>query len=82
MGASVIEKHFKFDKDITVDSKFSMDTNNFKIFKKNVICLVAKGVKFFGSTKSEKSFEKNKRSIFAIKDIEKEKNLLKKISEY
>ena len=40
MGASVIEKHFKFDKeDITVDSKFSMDTNNFKIFKKNVIVL-------------------------------------------
>ena len=73
MGASVIEKHFKFDKeDITVDSKFSMDTNNFKIFKKEFdSAWLAKGVKFFGSTKSEKSFEKNKRSIFAIKDIEK-----------
>ena len=73
MGASVIEKHFKFDKeDITVDSKFSMDTNNFKIFKKECdSAWLAKGVKFFGSTKSEKSFEKNKRSIFAIKDIEK-----------
>ena len=73
MGASVIEKHFKFDKkDITVDSKFSMDPNNFKIFKKECEnAWLAKGVKFFGSTKSEKSFEKNKRSIFAIKDIRK-----------
>ena len=71
MGASVIEKHFKFDKeDITVDSKFSMDTNNFKIFKKECE-MPGEGVKFFGSTKREKSFEKNKRSIFAIKDIRK-----------
>ena len=73
MGASVIEKHFKFDeKDVTVDSKFSMDKNNFKIFKTECEnAWLAKGVKFFGSTKSEKSFEKNKRSIFAIKDIKK-----------
>ena len=73
MGASVIEKHFKFDKkDVTVDSKFLIDKNNFKIFKKECEnAWLAKGVKFFGSTKSEKSFEKNKRSIFAIKDIKK-----------
>ena len=42
-----------------------------KFLKKNDSAWLAKGVKFFGSTKSEKSFEKNKRSIFAIKDIEK-----------
>ena len=84
MGASVIEKHFKFDKeDITVDSKFSMDTNNFKIFKKECdSAWLAKGVKFFGSTKSEKSFEKTRDLFLQLKILKKEKNLLKKISEY
>ena len=72
-GAILIEKHFKLKNDkSSIDAKFSIDPNNFKLMvKEGINAWKAKGKVFFGPTKSEKKSIRFRRSIFAIKEIKK-----------
>jgi sialic acid synthase SpsE len=74
MGASIIEKHFTFDKTLTGNDHYhSMDKNDLKIFNKNLDRLI----KILGSQKkyplkSEEVSRKNaRRSLVALKNIPK-----------
>ena len=77
MNVCVVEKHFIISKKLkTLDSKFSIDANQLKKLKSSMI-------KIFSSLGKEqknlKEVEKNnlklRRSIFAIKDINKDEKL-------
>ena len=84
LGAKVIEKHIKLKGDNrSHDSKFSMNTENFKKFCKKI----NKTWETLGSPnfklRKDKESKKFRRSIYAIKDIKKndliEKSYIKKI---
>tara|TARA_B110000240_G_scaffold123840_1_gene138169 strand:- start:246 stop:695 length:450 start_codon:yes stop_codon:yes gene_type:complete len=84
LGAKVIEKHIKLKGDNrSHDSKFSMNTENFKKFCKKI----NKTWETLGSPnfklRKDKESKKFRRSIYAIKDIKKndliEKSNIKKI---
>ena len=69
----VIEKHFIINKKIkSHDQKFSIDENELKKLKKELIeNQILKGESNFNLKKSEKNMIKLRRSIFSIKDIQK-----------
>lgn len=73
LGATVIEKHFILNKKMkSVDRSFSIDCtdlNNLKNFSKNIH--LALGKPYIGPKKNEINSLKLRRSIFAIKDINK-----------
>lgn len=72
LGAKVIEKHVKLKGDYqSHDSKFSMDTDQFKIFCKKINKIwETLGTDDF-SKRKDKSSIKFRRSIYAVKDIKK-----------
>lgn len=76
LGAEVIEKHVKLNKnDKSLDSKFSITTNELKEFViKAKEVKNSMGKKFF-LTKSEKFARKRRRSIIATKNIVKNEKL-------
>jgi pseudaminic acid synthase len=79
LGAKIIEKHVKLTGDKTShDSKFSMDTDQFKIFctKINAVwkCL---GESNFNSRK-DKISKKYRRSIYVTQNIKKNQKITKK----
>lgn len=73
LGASIIEKHFCLSRNIeTPDSSFSMEPEEFK----NMTLAIrdtekAIGVAEYGALSQEKDNLKNRKSIFAVKDIKK-----------
>ena len=78
LGASVIEKHFKINNNLsTTDSKFSITPNQLKELKKNI-----KDLWFSLNEKKNKKIEnvskKMRRSIFAKKSIKKNETITKK----
>jgi len=84
LGAKVIEKHIKLKGDNrSHDSKFSMNTENFKKFCKkiNKTCETLGSPNF--NLRKDKESKKLRRSIYVIKDIKKndliEKSNIKKI---
>ena len=69
-GASIIEKHISLNKSTGIDSNFSLTPNEFFKFVQNCkLAWKALGKVRYGPTKSEKNSYKNRRSLFAIKDI-------------
>jgi len=76
LGAEVIEKHVKLNKnDKSLDSKFSITTNELKDFViKAKEVKNSMGKKFF-LTRSEKFARMRRRSIIAIKNILKNEKL-------
>ena len=69
-GASIIEKHISLNKSTGIDSNFSLTPNEFCKFVQNCkLAWKALGKVRYGPTKSEKNSYKNRRSLFAIKDI-------------
>ena len=78
LGASVIEKHFKINNNLsTTDSKFSITPNQLKELKKNI-----KDLWFSLNEKKNEKIEnvskKMRRSIFAKKSIKKNETITKK----
>jgi pseudaminic acid synthase len=73
LGATVIEKHFTIDRlDGGVDSSFSMEPSEFKMLvKESHNAWLSLGQVFIGPTENEIESVKFRRSIYAIKDIEK-----------
>ena len=72
-GATVIEKHFTFDKRIkSVDSSFSLDTNEMKqlVIEANAAWEAEGRVEFFKS-QSEKKNLIFRRSVYIVKNIKK-----------
>ena len=71
-GACIIEKHVCLDKKTGIDSDFSQTPDEFIDFiKKCNQTWLSLGKIKFGPTKSEKESFKNRRSLFAIKQINK-----------
>ena len=72
LGAKVIEKHIKLKGDNqSHDSKFSMDTEEFKLFCKKIKMIwETLGTDDFNLRK-DKNLKKLRRSIYVVKDIEK-----------
>ena len=71
LGASVIEKHVKLDGVNSVDSGFSMTTEEFKQMVKDVKATnLVKGHVFYGLTPGEGDGS-GRRSLYAVKDIRK-----------
>ncbi len=76
LGASIIEKHICLNKKTGIDSFFSLTPTNFKKLVEDLnYCWQSKGKIFYGATKSEKKSLKNKRSLFASKNIKKNEKL-------
>lgn len=74
LGVVAIEKHFKFDKKNSLDSKFSINSKKLiKLRKKSEIYFDALGTSKLENKSNE--FFQHKRSLFAKKDI-KENELL------
>ena len=73
LGATVIEKHFTLDRsDGGVDSAFSMEPCDFKMLaSESYNAWLSLGRVFIGPTENEKKSVKFRRSIYAIRDIEK-----------
>ena len=73
LGASLIEKHFNLDdEEKTVDSFFSLKTNNFKnMIKKIRDVELSLGTINYGISKSSKKNLNSKRSIYVSKKIKK-----------
>ena len=73
LGATVIEKHFTLDRsDGGVDSAFSMEPDEFKMLvTESHNAWLSLGKVFIGPTENEKKSIKFRRSIYAVKDIEK-----------
>ncbi len=71
-GATVIEKHICLNKNIGIDSKFSLEIKNLKFFKNQIIdAFYAKGKIFYGATKNEMPNLQFRRSIYSSKNIKK-----------
>jgi len=73
LGAKIIEKHFCLSRKIeTPDSFFSLEPNELKLLVENIrIVEKALGEVHYGLTEEEKRSRVFRRSLFAIKDIEK-----------
>lgn len=73
LGACVIEKHFCIDRDLkNPDSDFSMEPVEFARMVKNVRAVESiLGNVYYGPSESEMREKKNRRSLFAVKDIKK-----------
>ena len=72
LGARIIEKHVKLKGDTkSLDSKFSMDTENFKAFCKKInMTWETLGTNDLNLRK-DKSSRKFRRSIYVVKNIKK-----------
>ena len=71
LGATLIEKHFKIDKDKkSIDTHFSLSLKNLKNFKKELenvaLCIGKKTLKITPSVKPNLS---GKRSLYVVKDV-------------
>jgi pseudaminic acid synthase len=73
LGAKLIEKHFTLSREInTPDNFFSLEPKEFEELVKNIKIVESLiGKIHYGPTKGEKTELKNRRSLFAIKDIKK-----------
>jgi len=73
LGATIIEKHFILDrKEGGVDSKFSLEPNEFKnLVDGSLIAWQSLGKIKYGATSEERSSLKNRRSIYFIRDLKK-----------
>ena len=72
LGATIIEKHICLNKKTGIDSFFSLTPKHFKKLVDEInYCWKSKGKIFYGSSKAEKESLKNKRSLFALKNIKK-----------
>lgn len=72
LGASVVEKHVKLDGIESADSKFSMPMKDFAKMVADVRNTTqAIGNVFYGPTEGEKANLQFRRSLFAVKDIQK-----------
>jgi len=73
LGAQVIEKHFTLSRKIkTADSFFSLEPNELKELVENVrIVEKALGKVSYGLTKKERTSRVFRRSLFAVRNIEK-----------
>ena len=71
MGAKVIEKHITLNKDDgAVDSKFSLEPNEFKMLvEDSKVAFESLGKIKFGPSKNEKNNFKSRKSIYVSKDI-------------
>ena len=84
LGAKVIEKHVKLTGDNkSHDSKFSMDTENFKNFCKKINTIWETLGTYNFNLRKDKDSKQFRRSIYVVKDIKKkkifEKSKIKKI---
>ncbi len=71
-GASFIEKHVCLNKNIGIDSKFSLPVNQLLLLKKEIQnAFHNRGKIFYGPTKNEKPSLQFRRSIYASKNIKK-----------
>jgi pseudaminic acid synthase len=71
-GASIIEKHFAYNKEKGIDSFFSSEFYEMQQLKKeSITAWKAKGKVFFGPTKNELQYKKYRRSIYVSQDIKK-----------
>ena len=72
LGAKIIEKHVKLQGDTkSLDSKFSMDTESFKVFCKKInMAWETLGINDLNLRK-DKSSRKFRRSIYVVKNIKK-----------
>lgn len=79
LGATVIEKHFKLDKDEkSIDAAFSLTPDEFTLLVKECKnAALSLGEVYYGATKADRLSRKNRRSIYAIKDIKKGERLTK-----
>ena len=69
-GATIVEKHISLDSKKGVDSKFSLVSNKFSGFRKDLDKIkILSGKQNFFRNKSELKNKRYRRSIFAIKDI-------------
>lgn len=74
LGASVVEKHFILEKNIGgFDASFSLDETEFKDMVKEIRKVEkARGKVSYNLSKKQKDGKKYSRSLFAVKDIEKD----------
>ena len=71
-GASFIEKHVCLKNEKGIDSKFSLEVSKLRDLKQQLInSYKSIGKISYGATKSEKSYLKFKRSIYASKNIKR-----------
>ena len=80
LGAKVVEKHFCISrKDNTADSEFSMEFEEFKSMVQDIrnVELVC-GKPVYGPSEGEKRGLRNRRSLFAVKEIRKGEVLTEK----
>lgn len=79
LGAAVIEKHFCLSRDVkNPDSSFSMEPAEFQRMAENIRqAETAIGHINYHVTESEMSDRRNRRSLFAVKDIKKGEKLTK-----
>lgn len=76
LGASIIEKHICLNKKTGIDSFFSSTPKEFRKLIEDINhCWTSKGRVFYGASKSEKKSIKNRRSLYALKDIKKNEKL-------
>lgn len=77
MGATIIEKHFCISREIeNPDSSFSMEPNEFKKMVEDIRNVeLARGMVFYGPGEEEIGNTAFRRSIFAVKDIQKGERL-------
>tara|TARA_B100000029_G_C17574030_1_gene957596 strand:- start:1366 stop:2409 length:1044 start_codon:yes stop_codon:yes gene_type:complete len=77
-GASFVEKHICLNKSIGLDAKFSLEVKNISILKKHLNdAFKTKGKIVYGLTKDEKPYLKFRRSIYSVKDINKNEKFTK-----
>jgi pseudaminic acid synthase len=78
LGATVIEKHVRLSDDNTsLDSKFSMKISEFKDFCQKIkMAWECRGIVDY-KKKNEKDSSKHRRSIYVVKDIEKNEKITK-----
>tara|TARA_B100001057_G_scaffold315230_1_gene315338 strand:- start:8014 stop:9060 length:1047 start_codon:yes stop_codon:yes gene_type:complete len=71
-GASFVEKHICLENEKGIDSKFSLEVTKLRELKTQLINTYKSiGKVNYGATKSEKSYLKFRRSIYACKNIKK-----------
>lgn len=78
LGARIIEKHIKLPNQKSLDSDFSMDTNQFVDFVKAIkLSHLALGNKNFNRDISEKDAKLYRRSIFISQNVKKNEKITK-----
>ena len=76
LGASIIEKHLCLNKKTGIDAFFSLTPKDFKKLVEEVnLCWMSKGKVYYGASRVEKKSKKNRRSLFASKNITKNEKL-------